>query len=300
MQNLQGITLMIFAMAGFALGDTGIKFLSTDLPLSQILMTMGVFGTAAFVGLSLLKRDPILTREMRHPAVLIRGACDVIAALFMINALALSPLSLVTSVTQAGPLVVALGAVVIFKEKVGWRRWCAIFAGLTGVMIILRPGTDGFNVFALLAVGAMLALAARDLSTRAAPKTLSNLQLATVGFASFMVSALLLLPISAPWSVPDTRQAWLFVLVIVPTIAGYYAITASMRIGEISVVTPFRYSRLLFGVLLGVTLFGESIDIWMLAGGTLIVASGIYTVLRERKQRRMALATPPAGVKADR
>ncbi|MCK0150955.1 DMT family transporter [Marivita sp. S6314] len=300
MQNLQGITLMILAMAGFALGDTGIKFLSDGLSLSQILMTMGVIGTGAFVLLSLSKRQPILTRDMRHPAVLIRGASDVIAALFMINALAVSPLSLVTSVTQAGPLVVALGAVVLFKEQVGWRRWCAIFAGLTGVMIILRPGTEGFDVFALLAVGAMLALAARDLATRAAPKTLSNLQLATVGFASFLVSALMLIPFTDPWSIPDTREWGLFALVILPTIAGYYAITASMRIGDISVVTPFRYSRLLFGVVLGVTLFSESIDIWMLVGGALIVASGIYTVLRERKLHRIELATAPTCVQDDR
>lgn len=300
MQNLQGITLMVLAMAGFALGDAGIKLLSDGLSLSQIMMIMGFCGTLTFACLSVWKRQPIFTKEILHPAVMIRSASDIIAALFMINALALVPLSLVTSVTQAGPLVVALGAAAIFKETVGWRRWSAILTGLTGVMIILRPGTEGFDAFALLAVGAMLGLSARDLATRAAPKTLGNLQLATVGFASFMVSALLLVPFTKPWTVPDQNQWMLFVLVIVPTIAGYYAITASMRIGEISVVTPFRYTRLLFGVTLGVVLFGETIDIWMLVGGALIVATGIYTVLRERKLHRLQLSAVPEGIKADR
>lgn len=290
MQNLQGILLMIAAMAGFALGDVGIKFLSADLSLSQIVMTMGIVGTTFFVGLSRAKGQPVWSRDLLHPAVTTRGIAEIVAALFMVNALALTPLSLVTSVTQAGPLVVALGAVVFFKETVGWRRWCAILTGLTGVMIILRPGTDGFNSLALLAVGAMLALAARDLSTRAAPKTLSNLQLATVGFAAFNVAALCLIPFTGPWKLPTLHQTGLLTLAIVPTIAGYYAITAAMRVGEISVVTPFRYTRLLFGLVLGVTLFGETIDIWMLAGGSLIVGSGVYTVLRERKLRRAARA----------
>jgi drug/metabolite transporter (DMT)-like permease len=289
MQNLQGITLMILAMAGFALGDVGVKLLSSNLSLSQIVMTMGVVGTAVFAGLCVAKGQPILTRAYWHPAIVTRGVAEIAAALFMVNALALTPLSLVTSVTQAGPLVVAIGAVVFFREQVGWRRWCAILAGLAGVLIILRPGTDGFDVLALLSVGAMLSLAARDLSTRAAPKTLSNPQLATVGFCSFIPAALMLLPFTAPWSVPTIGQTALLALAIVPTIAAYYAITASMRLGDISVVIPFRYTRLVFGVLLGITLFGEKIDIWMITGGTLIVASGIYTVLRERKMAKAAI-----------
>lgn len=288
MQNLQGITLMILAMAGFALGDVGIKALSVGLSLSQIVLIIGVVGTSFFGALCLIKGEAIFPRAFLHPSVSIRGLAEVTAALFMVNALALTPLSLVTSVTQAGPLVVAIGAVVIFREKVGWRRWCAILTGLAGVMIILRPGTDGFNALALLAVGAMLALAARDLATRATPKTLSNLQLATVGFTSFNVAALVLLPFTGAWRMPDGQQIALLALAIVPTIGGYYAITAAMRIGEISVVTPFRYTRLLFGLVLGITLFGETIDLWMIAGGTLIVGSGVYTVLRERKLSKLA------------
>jgi len=290
MQNLQGIILMILAMAGFAIGDVGVKALSSGFSLSQIVFSIGFVGTTFFGSLCMLKGQPLLSREFLHPSITIRGVAEIVAALFMVNALALTPLSLVTSVTQAGPLIVAIGAVVFFREKVGWRRWCAILAGLAGVLIILRPGTDGFNALALLSVGAMLALATRDLSTRAAPKTLSNLQLATIGFCSFNVAALVLLPFTAPWRVPNAQQVVFLALAILPTIAAYYAITAAMRIGDISVVTPFRYTRLLFGVLLGITLFGEIIDIWMIAGGTLVVASGVYTVLRERKVSKQAAA----------
>lgn len=285
---MRGILLMVLAMGGFALGDVGIKLVSDDLSLSQIVMTMGIIGTAFFVLLSRARHEPVLTAALLHPAVAIRGLAEIAAALFMINALALTPLSLVTSVTQAGPLVVALGAMIVFREQVGWRRWSAILTGLLGVLIILRPGTAGFDSLALLSVGAMLALATRDLATRAAPKTSSNLQLATVGFASFVVAALLLIPFTAPWRVPTVIESSFLALAIIPTIAAYYAITAAMRIGEISVITPFRYTRLLFGVVFGITLFGETIDFWMLLGGSLVVASGIYTVLRERRLHRQA------------
>jgi drug/metabolite transporter (DMT)-like permease len=249
---------------------------------------LGFAGMMVFATLTRAAGQSVLSPALRHPAVAIRWLAEIVAGLFMVNALALTPLSLVTSVTQAGPLVVTLGAVILFRETVGWRRWCAIAAGLCGVMIILRPGTEAFNIYALLSVGAMLALAARDLSTRASPVGLSNLQLATVGFSAFNVGGVLLVPFNSAWTLPDLTQLAYLVLAILPTLAAYYAITAAMRVGEISAITPFRYTRLLFGLVLGMVFFGERIDGWMLAGCTLVVASGVYTVLRERSLRRRA------------
>ena len=290
MQNLKGIFLMILAMAGFALGDTGIKALSETMSLSLIILILGASGTVVFATISRLAGEPIWSREMLNPTVLIRGVAEIVASLFMVNALALTPLSLVTTVTQAGPLVVVIGAVIFFDEQVGWRRWVAIFVGLTGVLIVLRPGTEGFDPLALLAVGAMASLAARDLATRATPKTLSNIQLGTVGFASFILAALVLATFTDPWTMPQLSQSGYIALAILPTFVAYYAITTATRIAEISVVAPFRYARLLFGVLLGILFFGETLDAYMLVGGALVVGSGVYTVLREHRMRQPAPA----------
>ena len=290
MQNLKGIFLMILAMAGFALGDTGIKALSETMSLSLIILILGASGTVVFATISRLAGEPIWSREMLNPTVLIRGVAEIVASLFMVNALALTPLSLVTTVTQAGPLVVVIGAVIFFDEQVGWRRWVAIFVGLTGVLIVLRPGTEGFDPLALLAVGAMASLAARDLATRATPKTLSNIQLGTVGFASFILAALVLATFTDPWTMPQMSQSGYIALAILPTFVAYYAITTATRIAEISVVAPFRYARLLFGVLLGILFFGETLDAYMLVGGALVVGSGVYTVLREHRMRQRAPA----------
>ena len=286
--NLKGILWMVAAMAGFALGDVGIKALSQlGMPNGQIMMGLGAGGTLGFALWTRARDLPLYTPELIRPAILLRYLAGFSAASCMVCALALTPLSSVTAILQAAPLVVAIGAALVFNERVGWRRWLAIAVGLAGVLLILRPGTGAFNVLSLFSVGAMLSLAARDLATRAAPKSLDTLQLATFGFSALILAGAALVPFGDAFVTPVTAHWLWMVFAVVTTIGGYYAVTAAMRTGEISAVSPFRYSRLLFGLALGIMLFGERPDIWTLLGGAIVVASGVYTVLRERKVARL-------------
>ena len=288
MQNLRGITLMVLAMAGFAAGDVGIKLLSQTMPLGQIISLMSVLGTAMLAIWTCTRGLRLLPPTLLHRAIVIRFGCEAMAAGSMTLSLALVPLSVVTAILQAGPLVVAMGAAVFFAEQVGWRRWGAILVGLIGVLVILRPGTSGFDLTWLWPVLAMLALAGRDLATRAAPKSLHNLQMATFGFLGILPAGFVLWMVDARVLLPDAPQTLWLVLAIVATVLGYLAITAAMRVGEIAVVTPFRYTRLIFGLILGVTFFGERPDWPVFLGSALVVASGIYTILRERRLRQIA------------
>jgi len=275
---------MILAMAGFAAGDAGIKVLANiGWPVGQIMLWLGLGGTFGFAVWTKLTGQSILSRDLIHPAILVRYAAELGAATCMVCALALTPLSSVTAILQAAPLVVTMGAALVFKEQVGWRRWSAILIGLVGVLLILRPGTDAFNLLSLFAVGAMLCLAARDLATRAAPLSLSTLQLATFGFSALILAGIVLTPLGLAHISPGFSGALWMVFAIVTTIGGYYAITTAMRVGDISAVSPFRYSRLLFGLSLGVAFFNERQDAWMLAGAALVVGSGVYSVIRERR-----------------
>ncbi|KNG92503.1 DMT family transporter [Pseudaestuariivita atlantica] len=285
--NLKGILWMIAAMAGFALGDVGIKALAAlHMPLGQIMMGLGAGGTLGFALWTRGRGLPLVTARLWHPAILCRYVAEVLAALCMVLALALTPLSSVTAILQAAPLVVTIGAALIFKEGVGWRRWLAIAVGLAGVLLILRPGTEAFSPLSLFAVGAMLSLAARDLATRAVPREVASLQLATVGFSALILAGAVLVPFGDAF-VPAGVVHWSWMaFTVLTTIGGYYAITVAMRVGEISAVSPFRYTRLLFGLALGVTLFGERPDGWMLIGSAVVVGSGIYAVLRERQLAR--------------
>jgi drug/metabolite transporter (DMT)-like permease len=274
---------MIAAMAGFAVEDMFLKTAARALPVGQILMIFGSAGMICFVLLAKAQGARLITPALLSPAILLRAASEVAGRLFYTLALALTPLSSASAILQATPLVVVAGAALIFKERVGWRRWSAIGVGFIGVLIILRPGLDGFTPLSILAVLGMLGFAGRDLATRAAPKTISNLTLGVYGFAMMVPTgaALLAWTGGAVWPSPTTAATLAAATLF--GVAGYYALTAAMRVGEVSLVTPFRYSRLLFALILGALVFAERPDAATLIGSAIIVASGIYTLLRGRR-----------------
>ncbi|MGI3185774.1 DMT family transporter [Nioella aestuarii] len=280
--NLRGIFLMLLAMAGFAIGDVGIKLLAGAVPPGQIMGTMGIVGTVVFAIWTRLRGLPLLPRAIWHPAIALRFAAEIMAGVGMVLSLTLNPLSLVTAILQAGPLVVTMGAAYFYAERVGPRRWLSIFAGLVGVLFILRPGFEGFSPQALWIIVALLGLSIRDLATRAAPASLDNLQVATIGFFALVpTGALLILFGQAPiW--PTVGNWATLTLAIIATIGGYYAITAAMRVGEIAAVTPFRYSRLVFGLALGMIIFHERPDTLSYVGTVMILSAGLYSAWRER------------------
>jgi drug/metabolite transporter (DMT)-like permease len=158
--------------------------------------------------------------------------------------------------------------------------------GFAGVLIILRPGLEGFTPLSLLAVAGMLGFAGRDLATRAAPPVLSNLQLGVYGFAMMVPTGAVLLALSGGAVLPEPAALRDLAAATVIGVAAYYALTAAMRTGDVSVVTPFRYTRLVFALVLGVLVFAERPDAATLAGSAVIVASGLYTLIRSRRIAR--------------
>jgi drug/metabolite transporter (DMT)-like permease len=281
--NLRGSLLMVAAMAGFAAEDMFLKSAARSLPVGQILILFGAGGSLIFALLAKRRGERVLHPAILSPPILIRAVFEVTGRLFYTLAIALTPLSSASAILQATPLVVVAGAALIFGEKVGWRRWTAIAVGFAGVLIILRPGLEGFELLSLLAVVGTLGFAGRDLATRAAPPVLSNLQLGVYGFAMMVPTGAALLFAWGGAALPTpTATAYLLAATIVG-VAGYYSLTAAMRIGEVSVVTPFRYTRLVFALILSVTVFGESPDAATLLGSAIVVASGVYTLLRSRR-----------------
>lgn len=293
MDNLRGSLWMVAAMAGFAIEDMFLKSVAASLPVGQILMIFGAGGMLGFAVLAARRGERILHPAILSPAILIRCVFEVAGRLFYTLAIALTPLSSASAILQATPLVVVMGAALIFGEKVGWRRWMAIAAGFAGVLIILRPGLDGFTPLSLLAVLGMLGFAGRDLATRAAPPVLSNLQLGVYGFAMMVPTGAILLAVSGGAALPSVLAAGQLAAATVIGVLAYYALTSAMRMGEVSVVTPFRYTRLVFALILGVTVFAEQPDAATLLGSAVIVGSGLYTLLRSRRVQAMATQAGP-------
>jgi drug/metabolite transporter (DMT)-like permease len=284
MDNIRGAVLMVLAMLGFAGEDMFIKLLSDAASVGQILVMLGFGGATVFGTIVVVQRKPLFSRDMISAPIGLRALGEMIGTIAFVSALSLTPISSASAILQATPLVVTLGAALFLNEPVGWRRWSAICVGLFGVLLIIRPGMDSFEVLSLLAVVAVFMLALRDLATRRTPSTISTMQLSFLGFLVLVPAGLgLMLATGTPF-VRFAGTQWVYFLsALTIGLFAYYAIVAAMRVGEVSFVTPFRYSRLVFALVIGVSVFNESPDALTLIGATIIVASGIYTVWRERR-----------------
>ena len=284
--NLAGSAWMIAAMAVFAVEDALIKAVSVALPISEVLVVFGLGGALVFAALALVNREPLYSADVVSRPMCIRVVFEIVGRLFYVLALSLIPLSAATVILQATPLVVVAGAALVFGEKVGWRRWTAIFVGLAGVVIIIQPGTEGFSVLSLLAVMGMIGFAGRDLASRAAPAGLGTAILGLYGFLSIVVAGGLYAAWQGvPFVMPDGETSLLLLGAILAGVAAYSCLMKAMRTGEVSAVTPFRYTRLLFGIVLGIVLFGERLSFAMMVGSALIVVSGLFILYRGRQIR---------------
>ncbi|WP_234464209.1 DMT family transporter [Paracoccus caeni] len=279
---MQGALFMTASMAGFAVEDSLLKTAAASLPVGQVLITFGLLGVLSFSVMALIAGESPMTRQMLQPAMILRSICEVIGRLFFMLAIALTPLSTASAILQATPLVVMVGAIFLFGEQIGPRRWLAVALGFAGVLLILRPGAEGFGPLSLLALVAMLGFAGRDLATRAAPPSLSFRQLGVLGFAMLVIAGLIALPFGAAPSMPEPR-AWLFLIAASATgILAYTALTIAMRTGEVGAVTPFRYTRLVFAMIAGIVIFAERPDMPTIIGSIIIIVAGIAALRLSR------------------
>ncbi|MEJ6398739.1 DMT family transporter [Yoonia sp. 208BN28-4] len=296
MDNLRGSILMVLAMLGFAVEDMLIKQMAGGMPVGQVLILLGLGGATIFGTLAKLKGDVLWSPVIWHPAMIVRNFCEFIGTMGFIAAIALTPISTASAILQATPLVVTLGAAAFLGETVGWRRWMAILIGLAGVLLIIRPGMDGFDAKSLLAVVGVLGLAGRDLATRRLPAATSSRQISFYAFVAAMATGCVLLWLGVTGDrvvMPGPVDSLRLIAGIIIGVLAYYAIVAATRIGDLSIVAPFRYSRLVFALIIGVLAFGERPDALTLLGAFIIVASGIYTLMREARLRRASQAPQP-------
>ncbi|MBT6009407.1 MAG: DMT family transporter [Rhodobacterales bacterium] len=282
---------MLIAMAGFTMEDLFMKKLSVNLSTGQILITLGFGSSLVFALMAKSKGYKLTAKIFWSKGMLIRQFAEGIAAIAFITSLTLIPLSTVAAVFQATPLVITMGAALFLGEAVGWRRWLAIIVGLIGVLIIIRPGLNSFDPNVGYVLIAVLFVTVRDLITRKLPMNVPSTIVSFQAFASLIIAGGILIFLSDQKIVGlDKNQIYFVLGGIIFGVIGYYCIVASTRIGEAGVVTPFRYSRLLFAIIIGFLFFNERPDFYTLLGASIVIMTGIYTVLRERYLARRSRA----------
>lgn len=279
----KGILLMILSMLGFALSDAFIKASSGVMTSGQIVLALGIGGTILFATICIAKGQKPFSKSFFDRAVIIRNLGESFGSMGIITSITLIPISTVSAIQQATPLVVTLGAVLFFKESVGWRRWLAICVGFFCVLLIIRPGLDGFNPYALFALLGMFGLSIRDLATRPVKDSVSTMQLSVYGYLVLIPTGIAVSMITGGAILPPVHTLGHAAVILLFSAIGYVTVTMSMRIAPLSDVAPFRYSRLLFALFFGIVFFGERPDWQTYLGSFGIIMSGLVLLWREKR-----------------
>jgi S-adenosylmethionine uptake transporter len=280
--NQIGALFMMASMACFTLNDTFMKVTDGAIPLFQLLFLRGILTTILIVVLALwLKSLHFNIARRDWKLILMRSAAEMATAYFFITALFNMPLANVTATLQALPLTVTLGGALFFREAVGWRRMSAILIGFLGMLLIVRPGSDGFNVYGVYALLAVLGVTVRDLVTRQLSADVPSMTVTlaaslTVMMFSGIASA------TTPWVAINGMHALMIVGSSICIFGGYYLSVRVMRVGEISFTAPFRYTGLIWALILGWFVFGDWPSNLTLLGAGIVVATGLFTLYRER------------------
>ncbi|HUF87164.1 MAG TPA: DMT family transporter [Thermohalobaculum sp.] len=293
--NARGALFMMVSMAGFVCNDTMLKLASAELTLFQAIFLRGIMATGLIAALALLRGELFHRVERRNVPILgLRMLGEIGGTICFLTALFNMPIANATAILQAMPLAVTLAAALFLGERVGWRRYGAICAGFAGVLIIVRPGTEGFNAYAFWAVAAVFFMVLRDVTTRQLTRAMPS---TFVAFSTALSITLVggVVSLFQPWGTVTPASLGLLALAAVFLFTGYLFIVLAMRHGEVGFVSPFRYTILIWAIILGMVFFAEMPDAWMLAGSAIVVATGVYTFYRERiraRRTRAAEASP--------
>lgn len=286
--NMRAALLIMTSMAAFTINDALMKLAAADLPFFQqifmrgCLITVGLFIMALIwghMGFRPSGRDRLLTA--------LRTLAEAVGTLLFLTALFSMPIANLSAILQALPLTVTLAAAVFLREAVGWRRLVAILVGFVGVAIIIRPGLDGFTIYSLYGVGAVFAITLRDLAARRLSAGIPSSRVAlSAAIGVTVLAATASVVMGEVWVTPDLRETALLSAAALCLMIGYIAAVAGMRGGDIGFVAPFRYTSLLVALILGLVLFDEWPDALTMLGAAIVVATGLFTIYRERRSQR--------------
>ena len=289
--NRRGIIAMTLSMASFIANDALVKYVSQSMPAAQLICIRGLMASLLLLAIAhaggllrpALRGGPGLTAPLLHRAILVRSGLDALATMAYLNSLFHLPIANATAINMASPLFLTLYAMLVWRERVGARRWLAIMGGFGGVLMIVQPAADAFNGWALVCLLATLLHTARDLVTRAIPASVPSVIIT-------LATAVAVTLLSAVWATIDgwqgvtAGQLGLLAAASVFLSGGYYLVIVGMREGDMGVITPFRYSGLLFALVIGWVVWSDIPNPLAQAGIVLLVVAGI-SMLRGVRQR---------------
>jgi drug/metabolite transporter (DMT)-like permease len=281
--NARAAAYMSLAMVAFVVNDTAMKLVTQDLPMFQTLFLRGLITCALLAALASVQGGiQIRIRGRDRMFIGLRTLGDIGATLTFLTALINMPLANLTALVQSVPLAVTLAGALFLRQPVGWRRLLAILVGFAGVLLIVRPGAEGFDRYSLIALVSVGFVVLRDLSTRQVSGAVRSASLS-------FVSALVITTMGAigtsfeTWAPVGAGDMVRISVSAVGVVGGYMFVVLAMRTGDVAVVAPFRYSSLVWALIVGYVVFGDFPRPLTLVGAAIVVGTGLFTFYRERR-----------------
>ena len=288
-ENFRGAVLMMICMGAFVLNDAFVRLAGDSLPLAQILFFRGILTTIAlllvafYTGVFKLK----VSRQDKW-LIFFRSVTEAMTAYFFLTAVMNMPFANVTAILQILPMTVTLAAAIVFKEKVGVFRISLILLGFFGVILIINPAQDGFNMYAGYALISVLSITTRDLLSRKLSVDVPTL-IPTVSASLGVLLFSILLITKTAFQPLDLQNSFFILAAAFFIIFGYYTAVLVMRSGEISFISPFRYAAVLFALMLGFVFFDEQPDGIAFLGMTIVIISGIALMIKNNSVQKSIL-----------
>ena len=276
---------MIGGSACFAANDTATKFAAQYLPVTEIVALRAGFALVIALVVIAWRREIMAIAAIRNPYLILRGCIEAFTGILVIYALSKMPIANFTAIILIQPFVMTAIGALWFKEQVGWRRWTAVVAGFAGMLLVMKPATADFELVSLVALFAALLSLTRDLLVR---QIHAQVPTTVISFSTALFAVPLGLMGAAvqPWAMPDAISLLAILISAAFLFVAFILTVLAFRGTDVSAVSPFRYSIIVFAFVFGVVVFGEIPDFVSLIGIGMIVAAGLYMLHRERIRRR--------------
>lgn len=273
---------MVCAMGSFVCNDTIVKVVGPSLPTGELIMLRGIISLLIIT--AICHHQGVLPDlpKLANKPVILRNTFDLISTVAFVTALMHMPIANLTAVMQAVPLAVTLLSMAFLGERVVGQRIVAVVLGFIGVLLIVKPSVTNANLYEGLALIIVFCVASRDLVTRRIPARIPTflVALGNAGFVTVGGTGLALVQ-GLQW--PEPWQMGLLALAACFLSSGYLLMVATLRLGELSVTAPFRYSIMVFAIVSGILVFNQFPDLLATLGMALIVGTGLFAARREAK-----------------
>ncbi len=285
----RGPLFMVIACGSYVINDTLMKLATGGLPPYEVLFLRGVGATIWGVPLLFLLGYGKQLPKLADRRVLLRNVLELAAILCYMLALTNMPIADSSALGQITPMLVLLGASVLFREKIGGMRMALIGTGFVGALMIAQPTLSGVSIYALLALANAVFCAARDIAGRRVAAEVPGLIVAISAVLVVLVGAGVTHVLTEQWVMPEPRHLLLVAGSGAFLIAGHFFIFMSYRIGPTGMVAPFYYTFTVWAVVSGLVVFQQFPNALAIAGIALVVASGLTIVALDERKRRMTV-----------